>query len=152
MTTLDPPCAQARQTIEALGTQLKTDEMLQLAISGAIAMEPKLFSDTALNDAAAHCEHCADCQHWAASLLDTLHPERIAKRERLNKYCCVSMFAAVNDASEAIRFSFERFRNEDPCWLINGEYVFARFCPWCSTRLPDQAFESDSPEAPIGHT
>lgn len=147
-TTRDPLCAQARQTIEALGTQLKDDGILQLAISGAIAVEPKLFSNAALNDAAAHCEHCADCQQWSAALLDSLYPERVAMRERLAKYCCVSMFNAVTDATEAIRFSFERFRNEDPCWLINREYSFARFCPWCGTRLPEQAFESEAPEAP----
>jgi hypothetical protein len=34
------------------------------------------------------------------------------------------------------------FRNEDPCWQINGHDTFASYCPWCGTKLPDHPFSS----------
>jgi hypothetical protein len=64
----------------------------------------------------------------------------IHARERAEKYCCAQMQGAV-DGDDGTKFSFEMFRNEDPCWCINDDYAFARFCPWCGKELPDGSFE-----------
>jgi hypothetical protein len=39
------------------------------------------------------------------------------------------------------RFAWSMSRGE-PCWLINDDWSFAKYCPWCGTKLPeDGVFE-----------
>ncbi|MBF5005888.1 hypothetical protein [Diaphorobacter caeni] len=142
MTTI-AACTSARQVLSAQRERLRDDAALQLAVTGCIEVERSGFPEQSIFDAALHCEDCAQCQAWAGALLDELNPERVTRRGRVARYCCLSMFDAVTSLDARVRFSFELFRYEDPCWCINGEYVFARHCPWCGTRLPDGAFEED---------
>jgi hypothetical protein len=136
-------CSTARPTISALGGQLADTPALDLAIQGCIEVEQAHFPDKPIYEAAAHMENCVECQAWSADWLDKLYPERAQRRERLAKYCCVSMFDAVTLPDAATKFSFTMFRGEDACWCINDEYVFARFCPWCGQALPHGPFEPD---------
>ena len=137
-------CSKARHTISELGSQLTDIPALDLAIQGCIEVEQAHFPDRPIYEAAAHMENCAECQAWSADWLDKLYPERAQRRERLAKYCCVSMFDAVTMPEAATKFTFTLFRGEDACWCINEEYVFARFCPWCGLALPSAPFEPDS--------
>ncbi|WP_205904734.1 hypothetical protein [Diaphorobacter sp. HDW4A] len=143
--TINPACIAARHVLAGMRDRLRGDALLQLAISGCIEVERSGFPEQAMYEAASHCEGCVPCQAWAGALLDELFPERVVQRQHVARYCCQSMFDTVTCRDARVRFSFERFRNEDPCWCINGEYVFANYCPWCGTRLPCQAFEADFP-------
>lgn len=134
-------CTAARRAISGMRSRVDDDPTLMLALERMIVVEEELFPDRAAYEAAAHAETCAACQDWAASWLDVQYPERVAHRARIGKYCCISMFDAVTGPEAAVRFSFELFRGEDPTWCINEQYAFARFCPWCGQRLPDQPFE-----------
>ena len=106
-----------------------------LAVTGCIEPDDDNFSPL-ITQQITHIANCPSCQKW----LDSIDPGRITARERAKKYCCAQMQGAVN-ADAGTKFSFEMFRNEDPCWCINDEYVFARFCPWCGKALPTGAFE-----------
>jgi hypothetical protein len=52
------------------------------------------------------------------------------------------MFVATEEYKERgkTRISFELFRGEDPCWLIDGNRAFITYCPWCGKKLPDKPF------------
>jgi hypothetical protein len=39
------------------------------------------------------------------------------------------------------RMRFGTLRDDEPCWFIEERYAFARFCPWCGTKLPEHSFE-----------
>jgi len=121
--------------------QIDADPALRMTFEGAILVEEENFPDKATYEAAAHIEACPACQRWLNRWLDAQVPERVTYRERLAKYCCLHMFEAATNAAAEVRFSFELFRLE-PCWLINEQYAFANFCPWCAQRLPGQAFEA----------
>ncbi len=138
--TTDPACTAARQRIQELHHRPENDAAVQLMLEGMIAAEPDLLPDTASYDALVHLESCAACQAWHSAWLDAQSPERVAQRERRAQYCCIHMFHAVTDSATEVRFSFELFRS-DPCWSIDGQPVFAQFCPWCGQRLPQHAFE-----------
>lgn len=137
-------CSAAREIVTTMQGRIETDPALTMTFEGAIQVEKENFPDKATYEAAAHIEACPSCQGWLSRWLDTLSPDRTPHRERLAKYCCLHMFEAVTNAAAEVRFSFELFRL-DPCWLINEQYAFANFCPWCSRRLPEHAFETDAP-------
>ncbi|MEA9578730.1 hypothetical protein VC218_07310 [Xanthomonas nasturtii] len=134
-------CSAAREIVMTMQGRIETDPALIMTFGGAIQVEKENFPDKATYEAAAHIEACPSCQCWLGRWLDELSPERAAHRERLAKYCCLHMFEAVTNAAAEVRFSFELFRL-DPCWLINEQYAFANFCPWCAQRLPGHAFET----------
>ncbi|QJD66274.1 hypothetical protein HG421_19565 [Xanthomonas campestris pv. badrii] len=115
---------------------------LQLILESVIEAEREYFPDHASYEAVVHLESCAACQAWHDAWLDARSPERVAQRDRLDKYCCSQMFSAVTDDGADVRFAFELFRS-DPCWSISGQPVFARFCPWCGQQLPQHPFEDD---------
>ena len=134
-------CKAAQQTILDFQSGIAGDSALQLALDGMIVVERGHFLSEALYQACVHVDDCNACQEWGSSLLDSLFPERVVLRERAKQYCCSHMFSAVTNPDSSVQFSFSLFRAEDPCWSINGEYAFARFCPWCGGTLPEQSFE-----------
>jgi hypothetical protein len=89
-----------------------------------------------IDDALAHLYGCESCKAWHRSLFPDYH----AHLARVAKYCCVNMFAAVNSPDEKTKFTYGWMRDE-PCWLINDDWAFARFCPWCGSALPETDFE-----------
>jgi hypothetical protein len=64
------------------------------------------------------------------------------RQKRLTEYCCAGMFVAVEnpEGHTTNRITFEMFRGEDPCWMIDGVQSFISYCPWCGKKLPDQPF------------
>jgi len=56
--------------------------------------------------------------------------------------CCAGMFVAVEEAEGSVtnRITFEMFRGEDPCWMIDGIHSFISYCPWCGKKLPNRTF------------
>lgn len=90
-----------------------------------------------------HIRKCPRCREWFHQVV----PDDVLRRQsRLVRYCCASMFVAVEEADlypSMPKISFELFRNEDPCWKIDDRYGFISFCPWCGKKLPDQPFITD---------
>lgn len=142
--TADAICQHARQVVMRLRPRLDEQPALMMAVLGAIAVEEEHFPDRASFEAAAHIEDCAACGQWREDWLDGEFPERVAHRERVSKYCCSTMVLAVTRPDAGVRFSFEMFRGEDACWLIDDTYAFAHFCPWCGQALPDHPFEPET--------
>ena len=129
-------CMEARaDLLEHLSPRDTGDSAVWLAVSGGIAADDDNFSPL-ITQQIIHVANCQSCQKW----LDFIDPSRITARERAEKYCCAQLHGAV-DGDDGTKFSFEMFRNEDPCWCINDDYAFARFCPWCGNELPNRSFE-----------
>lgn len=112
-----------------------SDSLVWLAVGGDIEADDENFSPLVARQIN-HVANCVACQKW----LDTINPGRVTARETAAKYCCAHMQGAVND-NDRTKFSFEMFRNEEPCWRINDDYAFAQFCPWCGQALPCGPFE-----------
>src|SRR5262245_31828342 len=84
-----------------------------------------------------HVRTCPKCRAWVHFVV----PDHVRVRQyRLTRYCCAGMFVAVEEADAPNNVSFELFRGEDPCWMIDGKWSFASFCPWCGSKLPDKPF------------
>jgi hypothetical protein len=84
-----------------------------------------------------HLRSCPKCRNW----LHFVVPEDVLQRQyRLTRYCCAGMFVALEESDAPNRVSFELFRGEDPCWMIDGYRSFASFCPWCGSKLPNKPF------------
>jgi hypothetical protein len=129
-------CMKARaDLLDHLSPRDTGDSAAWLAVSGCIEADDENFSPL-ITQQIIHVANCQSCQKW----LDFIDPSRITAIERAEKYCCAQMQGAVN-GDDGTKFSFEMFRNEDPSWCINGDYAFARFCPWCGKELPDRSFE-----------
>jgi len=129
-------CMKARaDLLDHLSPRDTGDSAVWLAVSGCIEADDESFSPL-ITQQIIHVANCQSCQKW----LDFIDPSRITARERAEKYCCAQMQEAV-DGDDGTKFSFEMFRNEDPCWCINDDYTFARFCPWCGKELPDGSFQ-----------
>jgi hypothetical protein len=141
---LDAAFQHARQVMTRLRPRLDAQPELMMMALGSIEVEAEYFPDRASFEAAAHVEDCAACLQWRQDWLDQEFPERVAHRQRFSKYCCGSMFYAITHPHARIRFSFEMFRGEDACWLIDGMHAFAHFCPWCGQALPDHPFEPET--------
>ena len=76
-------------------------------------------------------------------------PETLRRQSRLIRYCCASMYVAIEEPHGAdIRISFEMYRGEDPCWKIDGKPTFAAYCPWCGQKLPSKPFVDDLDVSP----
>lgn len=131
-------CIAAREVLQSLGPALRDDSALRMALEGMIEIEDGILGDSGLEDAARHVEICQSCTEW----LDEYFPDRAERRkaaeQRTSTYCCPSLRHAIYDADAQTRFSFTMFRGEDPCWQINDDLCFARFCPWCGSALPDK--------------
>ena len=96
-----------------------------------------------------HIRNCPACQAW---LKQEVPHEIFERLERVSKYCCIMMFAAVEEPESAtVRFSFGLFRGEDPCWSIDGKSTCVSYCPWCGKRMPPEPFrnEDGGPCAPL---
>ena len=89
-----------------------------------------------------HVRQCPRCRAWFHAIV----PADIVRRQRrLTRYCCAGMFVAVEepDSHATNRITFELFRGEDPCWMIDGVRSFISYCPWCGKKLPGQPFPVD---------
>ena len=89
-----------------------------------------------------HLRECPRCRPWTGTIV----PEHMYRRQAaLARYCCAGMYCAVEEHAErgGPRFSFTMFRDEDPCWQIDGHDAFASYCPWCGRKLPDRPFRDD---------
>ncbi|WP_369941751.1 hypothetical protein [Xanthomonas medicagonis] len=139
----DATCQHARQIMVRLRPRLDETPERMMMVLGVIEVEAEHFPDRVSFEAAAHVEDCTACQQWREDWLDEEFPERVAHRERFSKYCCVTMYRAITHPDADVRFSFEMFRGEDACWLIDDKYAFAHFCPWCGQALPDHPFEPE---------
>ena len=86
-----------------------------------------------------HVRECPRCRTWVSTIVS---PEQYRRQARLARYCCAGMFCAVEEhpSHQTARFSFTMFRDEDPCWQIDGKNAFAVYCPWCGAKLPDRPF------------
>ncbi|MGJ8695780.1 MAG: hypothetical protein ACSHYF_05640 [Verrucomicrobiaceae bacterium] len=92
-------------------------------------------------EAVGHVRSCPKCRAWISHVI----PKSILRRQqRLTRYCCARMFVAVEEPDGAKNhIQFELFRNEDPCWKIDGKWSFISHCPWCGTKLPKEPFLTD---------
>jgi hypothetical protein len=103
---------------------------------------PVSDADTATNSKAIdHIQKCPKCREWVHAIV----PKDIMRRqERMTHYCCAGMFVACEEAEKrgGVHITFELFRGEDPCWIINGKRSFISYCPWCGKELPDKPFIS----------
>jgi hypothetical protein len=90
------------------------------------------------NKATEHIRKCPKCREWINSVI----PKPILQRQhRLTKYCCAGMFVAIEESQKGKnKITFQLFRGEDPCWMIDGVNSFITFCPWCGKKLPDKPF------------
>ncbi len=85
-----------------------------------------------------HLLKCPKCIKW---LHDVTPKDILSRQKRITEYCCASMYCAVEETkSNDIKISFTMYRNEDPCWMIEGKDTFISFCPWCGLKLPDVSF------------
>jgi len=85
-----------------------------------------------------HYLSCDICKAWVHNQI----PEDFwVRQRRMSYYCCPSMFVATeeSDPIDSVQFTFALIRDE-PCWLIEGKQVYARFCPWCGGSLPSAPF------------
>ena len=91
-------------------------------------------SDAAFN----HIQSCSSCTLWVRTKISD---ESWQRCDRLKRYCCASMFAAVEeaDSGNSVEFSFRIIR-DDPCWQISKVQCYAQYCPWCGKALPDKPF------------
>lgn len=131
-------CLRARAVLQSCRPTLRDDSVLRMALEGLIEIEDGLLENSLAEDAARHVENCPSCAEW----LDEFFPDRAERRKvsekRTSTYCCSSMRHAVYDADAQTRISFTMFRGVDPCWQINDDPCFARYCPWCGSALPDE--------------
>jgi hypothetical protein len=126
-------------------------EWLVKRYKGESAIALKFFSDElplAEGDqqvdarAIKHIRECPRCRDWLHAVV---LPEVLRRQRRLTRYCCAGMFVAFEEADGQAgnRITFEMFRGEDPCWMIDGIRSFISYCPWCGKKLPDQPFPVD---------
>lgn len=101
-------------------------------------------NDRASNQGAVeHVRQCPACQAWIQRVIPK---EMLRRQSRLARYCCAGMFVAVEEANPRTenKITFEVFRGEDPCWMIDGRSSFISYCPWCGKKLPDHPFIEES--------
>src|ERR1051326_7034767 len=90
-----------------------------------------------------HLRKCPKCREWLHQVI----PQDVLRRQsRLARYCCSGMFVAVEESGRygKNKITFELFRGEDPCWMIDGKHSFISYCPWCGKKLPDRPFNTES--------
>jgi len=89
-----------------------------------------------------HLRQCPKCRPWVSTIVT---PAMFERQSRQSQYCCAGMFCAVEEPEErgAPHITFTLFRGEDPCWQIDGQDSFLRFCPWCGKQLPERPFVED---------
>ena len=115
----------------------KIDAMIALKY---FSDELSISDDETTRDAKAieHIRKCRECSAWINHVI----PKPILRRQhRLTRYCCARMFVAVEEPDKTKnRIQFELFRDEDPCWKIDGKWSFISHCPWCGKTLPKEPF------------
>lgn len=89
-----------------------------------------------------HVRRCPRCRDW---LHAAVPPDVLRRQRRLSRYCCAGMFTAIEEANgpNKNKITFEMFRGEDACWMIDGIRSFISYCPWCGKKLPGQPFVAD---------
>jgi hypothetical protein len=89
-----------------------------------------------------HLRQCPKCKPWISTLVPH---DMFIRQSRQSKYCCSGMFCAIEESAKrgTPKISFTMFRGEDPCWQLDGNNAFLRFCPWCGKKLPDKPFIND---------
>jgi len=133
------PICQAQR--EWLVSRYKSEAMLALKFFSNDEPVPEGDRQTD-QKAIDHVRKCPKCRAWLHSVVP---PDVFRRQSRLTRYCCAGMFVAVEEADEMTknRVTFEMFRGEDPCWMIDGKRTFASYCPWCGKKLPDKPFIAD---------
>ncbi len=130
-----------RRTRDWLIEHYKQAEMIVLRFfSDASPVNPQYKTEE--EKAIKHLRECPKCRPWVSTIVSAPIYRRQAN---LARYCCAGMYCAVEEHEErgGPQFSFVMFRDEDPCWQINGHNTFASYCPWCGKKLPDHPFRSD---------
>ena len=110
----------------------------QYALEAMIAL--KYFTeDSPAAPAIEHVRQCEKCREWINRIIP---PELLRRQSRLARYCCASMFVAVEETGVKgkNKVTFELFHGEEPCWKIGGVRSFISYCPWCGKKLPDRPF------------
>ena len=133
------PICQAQR--EWLVSRYKSEAMLALKFFSNDEPVPEGDRQTD-QKAIDHVRKCPKCRAWIHSVV----PADVLRRQsRLTRYCCAGMFVAVEEADERNknRVTFEMFRGEDPCWMIDNKRTFASYCPWCGKKLPEKPFITD---------
>lgn len=127
---------------EWLVTRYRDEPMIALKFYSddlPVAEGDRATDEKAIN----HVRKCPKCREW----LHRVVPVDILRRQRrLTRYCCSGMFVAIEEAesSHNNKITFELFRGEDPCWMIDGRRSFISFCPWCGRNLPGEPFISEA--------
>ncbi|ALN58193.1 hypothetical protein GLE_2845 [Lysobacter enzymogenes] len=136
---LPPACLSAQRCIDEFVRVGGDADLIAATLDGLLELDETQLgpAEAAAELAARHIADCPHCRPWR----DARDPARAAWRARTARYCCAAMFEAVNEPRARPTFSFALFRNEDPCWRIDGQWSFARYCPWCGKPLPERAFE-----------
>lgn len=136
-------CMKARKVLQSYQPISRDRSILRMALEGLIEIEDGVLENSAAEKAARHVEACSLCAEW----LDEFYPDRAERRKaieaRASTYCCPSLRHAIYDADAQTRISFTMFRGEDPCWQINDDLCFAKYCPWCGSALPDEPAEME---------
>jgi hypothetical protein len=92
-----------------------------------------------------HIQSCEKCNLW---LRDLTSNDAIERMERLSRYCCPQMFAAVEEPQDkSIHLKIRRFRDEN-LWMLDQPdrefgFEFFSFCPWCGNKFPEHPFIDD---------
>jgi hypothetical protein len=139
-------CSQALPICHAQREWLVTHYKLEAMIAFKFFSEelPVAECDSVTDSRATdHVRKCPKCREWFHRVI----PKEVVRRQsRLSRYCCAGMFVAFEESNtrNKVRISFEMFRGEDPCWIIDGVRTFISFCPWCGKRLPGQPFIPES--------
>ena len=143
MQTIGPQCAHARSELLRWRAQYGEDSgemgVVSLALDDGVELDATSLPDEPVLQAVTHAVHCPACQQWRSQVLE---PARFALRRRLQRYCCVDMMEAIDGRKPGLQMVFERLGPEWlPYWLLGPQEDAVRYCPWCGTRLPEQAFE-----------
>jgi hypothetical protein len=103
--------------------------------------------------AAEHIQNCELCQDWYArktgEQISARQGERKKdRRSRMQRYCCVLMYAAVEENSPLdIRLRLRGIRGENLWTLFQPDrqlgFVHFSYCPWCGEKLSEEPFIDD---------
>lgn len=99
-----------------------------------------------------HAQSCIKCKCWLREQSD---PEAMERMGKIQNYCCVMMFSAVEEAvsNEELKISYTSSFQGQPVWFaevpdrVVGGGNLISYCPWCGSKLPDKPF-SDRGEHP----
>ena len=130
------PLPICRANRDWLVSRYKLEAMIALKFFGdeSPVSERDKEADTKAVD---HIRKCPKCREWVHRIVPK---DMLRRQSRLTRYCCAGMFVATEEAKDKNRITFELFRGEDPCWMIDGKRSFISYCPWCGKKLPAKPF------------